>query len=145
LPRTIRVVRKDRVPAGVNVTNRWAEAHKSGDHDALRGLPFGRPRQAYSTIDNTPAFDAKLDPADCTHGQFLDAIVGQTVLCLDCGEEVEIAPQPDPDHPGQLLPPWTVKVGGQTLTDDELQEHRDRHDLIWYGDGTPNHRGVHRV
>lgn len=144
-PTSIPVVTPDKVPVGVDIDNPYVEALKAGDHDALRHLGFGRKRQAYSTIDGTPAFDKKLPPPTCTHGQFLDIVIGISVRCLDCGAEVEIAPQPDPDHPGQFLPPWSIKVGTETLPDEDLKTHRDHHDLIWFGDGTEDNKGIAQV
>jgi hypothetical protein len=120
-------------PFGVDLENPWKAAQEAGD--PAPELQFGRARQAYSDIDGTPAFTAKLKSDICQHGQFLDAVFGFTVTCLDCGHEVSIAPQPISGQPGEFLPPWSVKIGGKALTDAELQAARDRHDAIWYGEG----------
>jgi hypothetical protein len=120
------------VPVGVDLENPWKAAQEAGEQ--APELEFGRARQAYSNIDGTPAFNAKLDQAICQHGQFLDAVYGHTVICLDCGHEVSIAPQPIPDQPGEFLAPWSVLIGGKVLANEELQAARDRHDAIWFGE-----------
>jgi hypothetical protein len=107
---------------------------------AARPVPAdGRGWHGFAPAEFLPYDDAdgRADPQACPHPIFLDLALMVTVLCMECGREVEVGTWAvaDPARPVSLPGGGSYVPEGRLLTDDELLEQRHRWHSVWGLDG----------